>query len=87
MDKFVYYSIRRFLTVVSVKNNSFVIYIIPETLDNTIIDEWKNGDEVNIEVDILAKYVERMMEFRPVAGTEKSSEKELKEKLISGGFV
>ena len=33
----------------------------PETMSGTIISEWKTGDRVNIETDILAKYVERML--------------------------
>lgn len=49
------------LTVVSLLDRGFVLYLIPETLQKTDIDTWSVGREVNIEVDILAKYVERML--------------------------
>jgi riboflavin synthase len=49
------------LTVVSSGETSFELYIIPETLAGTSIDSWQRGQKVNIEVDILAKYVERML--------------------------
>jgi riboflavin synthase len=35
--------------------------LIPETLAKTNLSEKKNGDLVNIEVDVIAKYVERLM--------------------------
>src|SRR4030042_4581483 len=51
------------LTVVSLVDKGFTLYFIPETLSNTVVSEWKPGDEVNVEVDILAKYVERTLQF------------------------
>lgn len=55
------------LTVVSITDladgeSEFVVSLIPETLRVTTLGTRKVGDEVNIEVDILAKYVERMKE-------------------------
>ncbi len=49
------------LTVVSITGNGFMLYIIPETIKNTTLFEKVPGVEVNIEVDILAKYVEQMI--------------------------
>jgi riboflavin synthase len=37
------------------------LWLIPETLERTNLSAKKSGDLVNIEVDILAKYVERIM--------------------------
>jgi riboflavin synthase len=47
------------LTVAKVKKKSFVIWIIPHTHAVTALRERKVGDQVNLEADLLAKYVER----------------------------
>lgn len=49
------------LTVIQTGKDFFTVGIIPYTLKNTSLGDIKTGDYVNIEVDILAKYVERMM--------------------------
>ncbi|MFS0786874.1 riboflavin synthase [Shouchella sp. 1P09AA] len=49
------------LTVFSVKDNQLTISIIPHTLDETIIGSKQVGDEVNIECDVIGKYVERLL--------------------------
>lgn len=41
-----------------------VMWLIPETLSKTTLGSKAAGHRVNIEVDVLAKYVERMMQFR-----------------------
>ncbi len=48
------------LTVVSYADNEFVVTIIPYTRDNTVFGSRVVGDKVNLEVDILAKYLERL---------------------------
>ncbi|NDH81596.1 MAG: riboflavin synthase [Actinobacteria bacterium] len=52
------------LTVGEVHDETSVVtvWLIPETLERTTIGKKKAGDVINIEVDVLAKYVERMME-------------------------
>ena len=52
------------LTVVSVDDRSFSVSLIPVTLTHTILGSRRVGDRVNIEVDVLAKYVERLVEWR-----------------------
>ncbi len=52
------------LTVVESKINSFSVAIIPYTFENTNFKNLKAGDAVNIEFDIIGKYVARMLEFR-----------------------
>ncbi len=47
------------LTVAEVSKDSFTAYIIPHTLANTTLGFKKGTDTVNIEADILAKYVEK----------------------------
>lgn len=52
------------LTVNEVNENTFGINIIPHTLTHTTLGAKKPGDTVNLEVDIVARYVARLMEFR-----------------------
>jgi riboflavin synthase len=47
------------LTASSVKTGGFETFIIPQTYNNTVLSYKKIGDAVNIETDILAKYVEK----------------------------
>ncbi|MGA0410873.1 MAG: riboflavin synthase [Candidatus Nanopelagicaceae bacterium] len=49
------------LTVGEISNTDVTLWLIPETLAKTNLSEKKNGDLVNIEVDVIAKYVERLM--------------------------
>jgi len=50
------------LTVAEVKPTSFVVWIIPHTLEVTNLHARKAGQRVNLEFDLLAKYLERMLE-------------------------
>jgi len=52
------------LTVVACEDCRFSIAIIPHTLANTVLLERRRGDQVNLEVDVLAKYVERILSAR-----------------------
>ena len=49
------------LTINEVSGNTFELNIIPHTALTTIIDGYKVGTRVNVEVDLLARYVERLM--------------------------
>lgn len=49
------------LTVADVKRNIFSIAVIPHTLENTTLKDLKHGDFVNIETDILGRYVEKFL--------------------------
>ena len=49
------------LTVSKNKNNTFSVAIIPHTLENTNLKYLKIGDLVNIETDILGRYVEKFL--------------------------
>lgn len=50
------------LTVSELREEGFSVSLIPETLVRTNLGEARVGDRVNIEVDILAKHVERLIE-------------------------
>ncbi|MDN5487582.1 MAG: riboflavin synthase [Lactococcus lactis] len=72
------------LTVAQVKSKSFSVSIIPHTLKKTIMADKKVGDTVNLENDILGKYIEKLW------GDSSSSMKEssvTKEKLFNNGFL
>ena len=49
------------LTVVDVEPESFTVSLIPETLARTTLGFKQTGDLVNLEVDVIAKYVEKMV--------------------------
>ena len=49
------------LTLVSVKESSFIVSILPQTKEVTNLRNLRPGDRVNLEADIIAKYVERLL--------------------------
>ncbi len=49
------------LTIANLTDDYFEVAIIPKTWELTNLSHLKSGDDVNLEVDIIAKYVERMM--------------------------
>lgn len=49
------------LTVVGCGSTSFTVSVIPYTLENTVLGSRRAGDRVNLETDIIARYVERLM--------------------------
>ena len=50
------------LTLAEVGRTSFQVALIPHTLAATTLNSWNVDTDVNVEVDVLAKYVERLME-------------------------
>jgi riboflavin synthase len=51
------------LTLASVEANSFSVALISHTLDNTNLSKLPLGAEVNLEYDILGKYIARLHQF------------------------
>ena len=49
------------LTVASVTDDAFTVALIPETLERTNLGAAAPGQPVNLEVDVLAKYVEKLV--------------------------
>ncbi len=49
------------LTAFDVKKNAFSVSVIPETLNSTGVKFYKNGSKVNLEFDIIGKYIERQL--------------------------
>lgn len=73
------------LTVAALNTHMFSVSIIPLTRDDTTLLKKKVGDEVNIECDIVGKYIERLMLFK----TDKPSNKREIDKafLEKSGFL
>ncbi len=72
------------LTIANLYTDSFDIAVIPKTWQLTNLSSLKNGDPVNLEADVIAKYVERIMLYgRGAAKTEPIT----MEKLNKLGFV
>lgn len=63
------------LTVVGVTGRRFTVAIIPHTLKATTLSLRHVGAPVNVEVDLVARYVERLMAYRDLAGEGLSEEK------------
>jgi riboflavin synthase len=52
------------MTVAQLSNNEFGVGVIPHTWQETVFSDRNKGDRVNLEFDVLGKYVERIMESR-----------------------
>ena len=60
------------LTVVSVGEESFTVSILPQTREGTNLRERRIGDRVNLEADVIGKYVERLLGPRVNKSFERS---------------
>jgi riboflavin synthase len=58
------------LTIVDVADNRFSVALIPHTLSHTTLGRKGNGDSVNIETDLLAKYVHKYLAQQTSQGSE-----------------
>ena len=70
------------LTVVEKRNESFTVHIVPHTLSNTNLRYKKTNDKLNIETDILGKYV-----YNFISKTNINSDQSLWSTLKKGGFI
>ena len=70
------------LTVVDVDDAHFWVSIIPHTLHETVLAYRKSGNIVNLEVDILAKYIEKLMHPQGV-----NESKITTDFLLKNGFI
>lgn len=67
------------LTTTALRDASFTIAIIPHTLQHTTLAGGRVGDRVNLEVDVLARYVERQLEARATGSKDSLTLKRLRE--------
>ena len=73
------------LTVNRVENNRFEVNIVPHTVEKTIFQYYRVQSQVNIEVDIIARYLDRLISGR--AGGVKSTDNQLMASLVKSGFI
>ena len=73
------------LTVNMVEGNRFDVNIVPHTQQNTVFGSYRPGSRVNIEVDIIARYLERLLEGR--ADTKAAGDRRMLQTLIESGFI
>jgi len=73
------------LTVNRVEDNRFDVNIVPHTAQKTIFQYYRVQSRVNIEVDIIARYLERLIHGR--ADAEKITDKQLIASLLKSGFI
>ncbi len=73
------------LTVNRVDNNRFEVNIVPHTREKTLFQYYRLQSQVNIEVDIIARYLERLMRGR--ADANNTSDKQLMAALLKSGFI
>jgi riboflavin synthase len=69
------------LTVNDVQANEFEVNIVPHTQQETIIQQYKQGSHVNIEVDIIARYLERMLQCGKLGAGKANNDDSLLEKI------
>lgn len=68
------------LTIAAVDNVSFKVSIIPHTLKETVLGVKKVGDTVNLETDVIGKYVKKLL------ASQTTNAGLTKEKLLANGF-
>lgn len=73
------------LTINRVENNRFDVNIVPHTQQKTVFQYYQVGTRVNVEVDIIARYLERLLQGR--AGSQGSSDEQFLETLTKSGFI
>ncbi|PHS70352.1 MAG: riboflavin synthase [Methylophaga sp.] len=67
------------LTVNNVIDNWFEVNVIPHTMQQTIMSDYRIGTEVNLEVDLIARYLERLLPQQDSGITHQT--------LIENGFI
>lgn len=72
------------LTVNTVAGAEFDVNVVPHTLAVTTLGEWQVGSEVNLEVDLIARYLERLVLGDNAAGAAARVTEEL---LARAGFI
>ncbi|MBN1298539.1 MAG: riboflavin synthase [Actinobacteria bacterium] len=85
------------LTIAQTKKNDFTVSIIPHTYEFTTLKFKKAGDSVNIEVDLLARYIFNILKLKDIGNIKKDQsltemeelnkrDEKFKEKLMKYGF-
>jgi riboflavin synthase len=75
------------LTVNEVDGTKFMLNIVPHTADQTTASTWRSGVKVNLEVDVIARYLERLLSGGLASEGLASGERHDKESNITEGFL
>jgi riboflavin synthase len=75
------------LTVNSVTDNKFRLTIVPHTTAQTIIAHYKVGTKVNLEVDLIARYIERLLTKKDASTGDNYSGGVTHDLLARSGFM
>ncbi|WP_042196990.1 riboflavin synthase [Paenibacillus camerounensis] len=76
------------LTVVNTSSAAFSVSIIPHTLGETVLTHKRPGDSINIECDVLGKYVDHLLHYRGTGSEEEESSSRIsRDFLAANGFV
>lgn len=73
------------LTVNALANDKFRLTIVPHTVKETVFANYKVGTKVNLEVDLIARYIERLLTKKDASQTYNSNVTE--SLLINSGFI
>ncbi|XPF96240.1 riboflavin synthase [Colwellia sp. RE-S-Sl-9] len=73
------------LTVNSLSDNKFRLTIVPHTTEQTIISSYQVGAKVNLEVDLIARYIERLLTHKTAENNQQSGVTH--ELLARNGFI
>ena len=73
------------LTVNALSDDKFRLTIVPHTAQETIIARYQTGTKVNVEVDVMARYIERLLLKKDQESTAKSGVTQ--ELLMNSGFI
>lgn len=75
------------LTVNAIEDGRFRLTIVPHTTEQTIINDYQVGQVVNLEVDLIARYIERLLFCRENEQTNATNSGISKELLMQSGFI
>jgi len=73
------------LTVNSIEKDKFRLTIVPHTTEQTIISDYQVGTKINLEVDLIARYLERLMTLN--SSPDESSQGISEAMLMQSGFI
>ncbi|PCJ48726.1 MAG: riboflavin synthase [Gammaproteobacteria bacterium] len=74
------------LTVNSVSGSEFDVNIVPHTLESTSMDQFNVSTRVNLEVDLIARYLERLINKDSTSSTSNSAQSISEAMLVNAGF-
>ena len=72
------------LTVNAIDDNVFTINIVPHTMEHTIIKNYQIGQKVNLEVDVIARYLERLITYQANDDESQNSKNNLATRFLAG---